>query len=142
MKRIAVLTIAALLAPLPARAESDDARVAECRKLLKLEDEARRNAAALVTSCDDLRARNADLEKRNAALQRLAKRVDGDERARVGLETASEQELNQTVARLQKALDDCAEEAATPWYGRWELWVGAAVGLAAGVGVGYALGSL
>lgn len=121
---------------------ADDKRLADCKALLALDDEARKNADGLEKSCADLRTRNADLEKRNAELERLTSEDTKTRALDLKLALESKRDLTKTVQRMEKALDACALEEAAPWYGRWELWVGAAAGLAVGAGVGYAVGRL
>ncbi len=116
--------------------------LADCRALLALEDQERANASGLATTCAELQRANTDLAAKNAELERLTGQRAAEAQKSLDLALASKVELEKTVTDLQAKLEACIEDDATPWYGRWELWVGAAAGLAAGLTIGFVAGEL
>lgn len=117
-------------------------RLADCKALLALEDQARANNDGIEASCKKLQAANEDLQKQNDELKKLTDARFQEQTASLQLALSSKAELEKTVHDLKTELDACIESSSTPWYARWELWVGAVAGVAAGFTVGFVAGEL
>lgn len=116
--------------------------LAGCQQRLAAERAAREDDQAIVADCAALKQAYDALVKQHATLESLQAAKASEEKQSVELGATSERQLARGLERVQGDLDRCIEDSATPWYGRWELWVGAAAGVVAGFAIGFAAGAL
>ena len=106
-------------------------QVAEQHKALLLCQKMRQDCVLETTRADVLRRACAKLKADDGALLSEQTKSDANDRdidrallSGVAVSAKSVQALQLSLGRVTEAYDDCMVEAATPWYFRWEFWLG------------------